>query len=93
MVSTAPEDVQVLGFPRAETVFAQQLTGRNATPSNFNEWAGWRQRDRGMQQVMNESLWVDDFEAGEIINALAAEPPTYSEDFQTLTIKLREGMM
>ncbi len=90
---TAPEEIEVLGFPRTETVFAQQLTGRNATPSNFNFWAGWRQQDRGMQQVMNESLWVDDFEAGEIINALAVEPPTYSDDFQTMTIKLREGMM
>ncbi|MBX3002283.1 MAG: twin-arginine translocation signal domain-containing protein, partial [Caldilineaceae bacterium] len=90
---TAPEEVEVLGFPRTETVFAQQLTGRNATPSNFNFWAGWRQQDRGMQQVMNESLWVDDFEAGVIYNALAAEPPTYSDDFQTMTIKLREGMM
>jgi peptide/nickel transport system substrate-binding protein len=81
-----------LGFPRQETVFVQQLTGRNATPSNFNEWAGWRQRDRGMQQVMNESLWVDDFERGEIINALAAEPAAYSADFKTLTIKLRPGV-
>ena len=46
-----------------------------------------------MQQVMNEPLWVDDFEAGKIIDALAAEPPTYSADFKTLTIKLRQGMM
>lgn len=91
--TAAPEAVQVLGFNRAETVFAQQLTGTNATPSNFNFWAGWRQQDRGMQQVMNEPLWVDDFESGQIINALAVEPPTYSEDFKTMTIKLRDGMM
>jgi len=84
--------VMTMGFPRNETVFAQQLTGRNATPSNFNYWAGWRQQDRGMQQLMNESLWVDDFERGEIINALAAEPPQYSADFKTLTIKLRQGV-
>ncbi|MCL4832093.1 MAG: ABC transporter substrate-binding protein [Caldilineaceae bacterium] len=90
--TAAPEAVQIMGFPRSETVFAQQLTGRNATPANFNSWAGWRQRDRGMQQVMHEQLWIDDFEAGEIINALASEPPTYSADFKTMTIKLREGM-
>ncbi len=90
--AAAAEPVTTLGFPRSETVFAQQLTGRNATPGNFNFWAGWRQQDRGMQQVMNESLWIDDFEAGEIINALAAEPPTYSDDFKTLTIKLKEGV-
>lgn len=86
------EPVTMLGFPRSETVFAQQLTGRNATPGNFNEWAGWRQRDRGMQQLMNEPLWVDDFEAGKIINALAAEPAQYSDGFKTLTIKLRKGV-
>ena len=91
--TAAPPAVQVLGFNRAETVFAQQLTGTNNTPSNFNFWAGWRQQDRGMQQVMNESLWVDDFESGQIINALATEPPTYSDDFKTMTIKIRDGVM
>ena len=91
--TSAPAAVKVLGFNRPETVFAQQLTGTNATPSNFNFWAGWRQQDRGMQQVMNEPLWVDDFEAGKIINALAADVPSYSPDFKTLTIKLRQGMM
>jgi peptide/nickel transport system substrate-binding protein len=90
--TAAPENVKILGFPRNQTVFAQQLTGRNATPSNFNFWAGWRQQDRGMQQVMNEPLWVDDFEKGELINAMATEPPKYSADFKTMTIKLRQGM-
>jgi len=88
-----PAAVQTMGFPRSETVFAQQLTAKNATPKNFNEWAGWRQRDRGMQQLMNESLWVDDFEKGEIINALASAPPQYSPDFKTMTIKLRPGVL
>ena len=46
-----------------------------------------------MQQVMNEPLWVDDFEKGEIINALASAPPTYSKDMKTMTIKLRPGML
>jgi peptide/nickel transport system substrate-binding protein len=91
--TAAPAAVMTMGFPRNQTVFAQQLTGRNATPTNFNYWAGWRQQDRGMQQVMNEPLWVDDFERGEVINALAAEPPTYSKDFKTMTIKLRPGML
>ncbi len=88
----APEAASLLGFSRRETVFAQQLTGRNATPSNFNYWAGWRQQDRGMQQIMNEPLWVDDFERGEIINALATSQPEISDDFKTMTIKIREGV-
>jgi len=91
--TAAPVAVKMMGFNRPETVFAQQLTGTNATPTNFNFWAGWRQQDRGMQQVMNEPLYVDDFESGKIINALATEPPTYSADFKTLTIKIRPGMM
>ena len=87
-----PAAITTMGFPRSETVFAQQLTGKNATPKNFNFWAGWRQQDRGMQQVMNESLWIDDFEKGEIINALASAPPTYSPDFKTMTIKIKPGV-
>ncbi len=90
--AAAAEAVTMMGFPRSETVFAQQLTGRNATPSNFNYWAGWRQQDRGMQQIMNEPLWVDDFERGEIINALATSQPEISDDFKTMTIKIREGV-
>lgn len=91
--AAAPEAVTMMGFPRSETVFAQQLTGRNATPSNFNYWAGWRQQDRGMQQIMNEPLWVDDFERGEIINALATSMPEISDDFKTMTIKIRDGVL
>lgn len=91
--TAAPEAVMTMGFPRSETVFAQQLTGRNATPSNFNYWAGWRQQDRGMQQIMNEPLWVDDFERGEIINALATAMPDISDDFKTMTIKIRDGVV
>ena len=81
-----------MGFPRSQTVFAQQLTERNAAPNNFNSWAGWRQRDRGMQQVMHDQLWVTDFESGEIINNLAAGPAEYNEDFTELTVKIRDGV-
>jgi len=86
------EEVSMMGFPRSETVFAQQLTERNATPNNFNSWAGWRQRDRGMQQVMHDQQWITDFESGEIINNLAAGPAEYNEDFTELTINIREGV-
>jgi len=37
------------GLPRGQTVIAAMLTGRVGTPSNFNEWVGWKNRDRGMQ--------------------------------------------
>ena len=86
------EGAELLGFPRSETVFAQQLTERNSTPGNFNSWAGWRQRDRGMQQLAFAQLWITDFERGEIQNDLAAAPPEYNADFTELTIRLREGV-
>lgn len=79
-------------FPREETLIARILTGRVGTPDNFNEWVGWKNRDRGMQNLANEPLWSVDFATGNIINGLASGDPTYSEDFTSLTIPLREGV-
>jgi peptide/nickel transport system substrate-binding protein len=68
------------------------LTGRVGTPSNFNEWVGWRSRDRGMQNLANEPLWSVDFATGQIINGLASGDPVYNEDFTKITIPLRQGV-
>ena len=86
------EEIELLGFPRGETVFIAQLSGRVGSPDNFNEWVGWKWRDRGMANLMNEPLWTIDYLVGEVINSLAAAPPEYSEDFTQLTIELREGV-
>ena len=83
----------VLGtLPREQTLILGQLTGRVGTPSNFNEWVGWKSRDRGMQQLANEPLWSIDFATGEIIPGLASGDPIYNEDFTQVTIPLREGV-
>ncbi|MFN2173395.1 MAG: ABC transporter substrate-binding protein [Candidatus Promineifilaceae bacterium] len=83
----------VLGeLPRNETLISDILTGRVGSPSNFNEWVGWKWRDRGMQNLANEPLWSVDFATGEIINGLAAGDPIYNEDFTEVTIPLREGV-
>jgi peptide/nickel transport system substrate-binding protein len=79
-------------FPREQTLIARILTGRVGTPDNFNEWVGWKWRDRGMQNLANEPLWSVDFATGNIINGLASGDPTYSEDFMRVTIPLREGV-
>lgn len=79
-------------IPRGQTLIVNQLTGRTGAPDNFNEWVGWKWRDRGMQQLMNEPLWSIDFATGEIINGLAAQPPEYNADFTELTIHLRDGI-
>jgi peptide/nickel transport system substrate-binding protein len=80
-------------LPRNETLIADILTGRVGSPTNFNEWVGWKWRDRGMQNLANEPLWSVDFATGEIIPGLAAGDPDYNDDFTALTIPLREGVL
>lgn len=56
----------VLGvLPRNVTFIADILTGRVGSPANYNEWVGWKNRDRGMQIMANEPLWSVDFATGE----------------------------
>lgn len=89
------EEVPTSGLgdlPRNETLIADILTGRVGSPTNFNEWVGWKWRDRGMQNLANEPLWSVDFATGEIIPGLAAGDPDYNEDFTALTIPLRQGV-
>ncbi len=79
-------------FPREETLIARILTGRVGTPDNFNQWVGWKSQDRGMQNLADEPLWSVDFATGNIINGVAAGDPTYSPDFMSLTVTLRQGV-
>lgn len=79
-------------FPREETLIARILTGRVGTPDNFNEWVGWKNRDRGMQNLANEPFWSVDFATGEIINGLADGDAVYNEDFTSVTVPLRQGV-
>ena len=90
----APEAVaDVLGtFPRRETLIARILTGRAGSPDNFNEWVGWKNRDRGTQNLANEPFWSVDFATGKIIPGAADGDPKYSPDFMSLTIPLRKGV-
>ncbi len=83
---------QLANLPRSETLILSMLTGRVGTPSNFNEWVGWKSRDRGMQNLANEPLWSVDFATGEIINGLAAGDPVYDSNFFHVEIPLREGV-
>lgn len=79
-------------LPRNETLIADILTGRVGSPTNFNNWVGWKWRDRGMQNLANEPLWSVDFATGKIINGLADGDPVYNEDFTAVTIPLRQGV-
>ncbi len=87
------ESADVLGtFPRSETIINDILTGRCGSPDNFNEWVGWKNRDRGMQTLANEPLWSVDFATGEIVPGLASGDPKYNADFTTCEIPLRQGV-
>ncbi|HRE26985.1 MAG TPA: ABC transporter substrate-binding protein, partial [Anaerolineales bacterium] len=98
VTSTPPPVVQeavadVLGtFPRRETLIVRQLTGRVGTPDNMNLWVGWKWQDRGLQNLADEALWSVDFATGEIVSGLADGDPTYTADFTSLTIPLRQGV-
>ncbi|MFW5849244.1 MAG: ABC transporter substrate-binding protein [Spirochaetota bacterium] len=93
VVPDAPEEALTeTGLPRNQTVIGAMLTGRVGSPSNFNEWVGWKNRDRGMQQLMNEPLWSVDFATGEIIPGLADGDAEYNDDFTEVTIPLKEGV-
>jgi peptide/nickel transport system substrate-binding protein len=86
------EAPDVMGLPRSETLIVGMLTGRVGTPSNFNEWVGWKWRDRGMQNLANEPLWSVDFATGNIVPGLAGGDPVYNADFTEVTIPLRKGV-
>jgi peptide/nickel transport system substrate-binding protein len=90
----APEAVaDVMGtFPRRETLIARQLTGRNGIPDNFNLWVGWKNNDRGIQNLADEPLWTVDFATGNIINGLADGDAKYNADFTECTVPLRQGV-
>jgi hypothetical protein len=83
-------------LPRSETLIVDILTGRVGSPSNFNEWVGWKWRDRGMQNLANEPLWSVDFATGEIVNGLAAGTPFTIVTLQVwrfLSVRASRGMM
>jgi peptide/nickel transport system substrate-binding protein len=88
----APAAADVLGLPRDKTLIVGMLTGRVGAPTNFNDWVGWKWRDRGTQNLANEPLWSVDFATGKIIPGLAAGDPVYNATFTEVTIPLRQGV-
>ncbi|HHV00897.1 MAG: ABC transporter substrate-binding protein [Defluviitoga tunisiensis] len=84
---------QVLpSVPRNETLIVETSYGRIANPSNFNIWIPGSIPSQGVHQCITDGLWYVDPQTGELIKALASEPPIYNDDFTQMTIKLREGI-
>mgnify|MGYP000017518146 CR=1 FL=1 len=82
-----PHDV-----PREETLILDVIHGRTADPTQMNAWVPGTQVGWGLHQFILDTLWYTDHGDGSLICALAAEPPTYNDDYTVLTIKLRKGI-
>lgn len=83
---------QTSPFPRAQTVLIRILTGQVGSPDDFNQWVGWKNPDRGLQNLADEPLWSVDFATGKIINGVADGDAKYTPDFTSVTIPLRKGV-
>ncbi len=80
------------GLPRNQTLIVDILSGKNTTPGNFNEWAGWVGQDKGLQQLIDDPLWIVEYTLGKNVPTLAAAAPVYNSTFTRMTVKLRTGV-
>jgi peptide/nickel transport system substrate-binding protein len=83
-------------LPREQTLILQNPEPGLANPGWFNIWvtAGGGV-STGLQQLMMDTLWFIDPNAGidgVTHNALAAGPPEYNEDFTEMTVNLRDDI-
>jgi len=77
------------GMLRGDILIADILTGQVGNPTNFNDWVGWKWRDRGLQNLAFEPLWSADFSDGTIIPGAATGDPIYNANFTEMTVHLR----
>lgn len=77
---------------RHETLICNINTGKMGDPGNFNDWAKWVNRDNGLQQICADPLWIAEYANGKIVSVLAADLPSYNDDFTQMTVDLRKGV-
>lgn len=80
------------GVSRSETLIVDSIHGRLIAPTRANIWRVGEQVGSGLHNLVADALWYIDHGTGEIINALAADVPQYTQDYKSLTIKLRKGI-
>lgn len=78
-------------IPRERTLIFENIEGRVPLPDNQNPYTENQYLDWGLWQANQESLFYYNYETGEIMPWLAAEY-TFSESFDSVKIKLREGV-
>ncbi|TCT32991.1 ABC transporter substrate-binding protein [Martelella mediterranea] len=83
-------------LPREQTLIIQNPESVINNPGWFNIWVGAGGGiSTGLQQLVLDTLWYIDPDEGidgVNYNSLAAEQPTYNEDYTQLTVPLREGI-
>ncbi|MGI9149078.1 MAG: ABC transporter substrate-binding protein [Chloroflexota bacterium] len=90
MPAAAAPDQQAAG-DRAQTLKIA-ISGRVQDPTNLNLYApGVSRSDTGLHQVVYEYFFYNNLQTGEFIPWLA-ESYQYSDDYTSLTVKLRDGV-
>ena len=85
-----PKSQLPIDIPRQEVFVLDQIF-RYSVVENFNLWMPGPPSPTRQGLIM-DTLWYIDQETGKQVNALAIEPPIYSEDFRKMTVKLRPGV-
>lgn len=89
--ATEPAGATTGSAERRETLNIA-IGARIADPTNFNLYApGVSRSDTGLHQVVYEYFFYNNLQTGEFIPWLATDY-SYSDDFSTMTVNLREGV-
>lgn len=80
------------GVKREDVLIIDILHGRIANPTQMNWWVPGTLPGWGLHQFCLDALWYTNHSDGSLINALAAAPPQYNDNFTVLTIRLRSGI-
>ena len=81
----------MLKFPARRTLIFENIDGRVPVPDNMNPFVTGQYLDWGMWQAVSESLFYLNLETGKL-DPWLAESGEYSEDGETVTVKLRNGV-
>ncbi len=89
-VAQEPQGLPV-DLPREEMFVFDQIF-RYGTVGNYNVWRTGGNTAHH-HALMLETLWYRDQESGEFIYGLATSDPMYNEDFTSMSVDLREGVL
>lgn len=89
-IAQEPQGLPV-DLPREELFVFDQIF-RYGTVGNYNVWRTGGNTPHH-HALMLETLWYRDQETGELVYGLATSDPIYNDDFTSMSVDLREGVM